>query len=329
MNFTSAPNVFVTSCLARNEAIKFVHTFPTQFILVSHVVAFFFSVLSSFTTIILNSLTFATIWSSPEMRKSISLFLIMIFSGIGAVSGLVSNSAFTLRLGSEISGNVECWVLFAQRKSSIFMTIISSFVTVSVINLERYFGVVHPIFHRVKLQKSTFQKFLVLSWTACAIIFGLSFYNDEVLVRFTTISCVAFMLFTVYSYTCIGIKVIKSERLRMTVPTESPGKDTSVPTDRQNMSLRKEKMRLLKELKSAKSCFIIATCHILCFIPATVFLGVMHGNLSDSSYIIATAWCVNLSNLNDSLNPLILFFRNRKLRQETHSLLKKVRLCLR
>ena len=165
---------------------------------------------------------------------------------------------------------------------------------------------------------------------ACAIIFGLSFYNVDILLRFTTISCIIFMLLTVYSYTCIGIKVITSVRQRMTLSAVSPENETWVPKKNcQNMwILRKEKARFLKELKAAKCCFMIATCQILCFMPSTVFLGIMYGKLSDSNYIITAAWCINLTNLNSSLNPLIFFFRNRKLRQETQSFLKTMP-CLR
>ena len=155
MNSTSAPNVFIMTCLIDNDALKFVRKFPTQFMFVSHVAACFCSALIMLTTVILNSLAFATIWSSPGLKKSTSLFLIMILAGTDAVSGLVSQLVFTLRLTSEIFGNAECWMHFAQKRSSIFMTIISCFMTVSVINIERYIGVIHPVFHHAKLQKST------------------------------------------------------------------------------------------------------------------------------------------------------------------------------
>ena len=78
------------------------------------------------------------------------------------MAGLLANSMFTFRLASEVFGTVDCWNLFAQRlRSSIAMTV-SSLVTVSVINIERYIGVVHPMYHRTKLRKRTLLKFLIL-----------------------------------------------------------------------------------------------------------------------------------------------------------------------
>ena len=320
MNSTNASNVFIMGCLRGEEVQIFVHKFPTQFTFISHVAACFFSVLTMLTTITLNSLTFATFWWSPRMRKSISLFLIMILSGVDAVAGLLANSMFTLRLASEVFGTVECWMLFVQRRSSIAMTI-CSLGAISVINMERYIGVVHPIYHHTKLQKSTLLKFLILSWIVCAIILGLSFYNFNILVRFATISYFGFMLLTVFAYTCIGIKVIATQRQRMTFSPSAENHDC------QSDLMRKEIARFLKELKFAKSCFMIVTSYVLCFAPVAVFLGAMHHKLSDSNTIIALAWCVNLAMLSFSLDSLIFFWRNRQLRRETIIFLKRMIQC--
>ena len=192
MNSTNASNVFIIGCLRGEEVEIFVHKFPTQFTFISHVAACFFSVLTMLTTITLNSLTFATFWWSPRMRKSISFFLIMILSGVDAVAGLLANSMFTVHLAREVFGTVECWNVFALKRTAIAMTV-SSLATISVINIERYIGVVHPIYLRTKLQKSTLLKFLILSWIVCAVMLGLSFYNYNILRRFATIGCLGFV----------------------------------------------------------------------------------------------------------------------------------------
>ena len=160
-------------------------------------------------------------------------------------------------------------------------------------------------------KKNTFEvSYFIWTVYARSCMSGLSFYNINILSTFGTICCLGFMLFTAFAYTCIGIKAISAERTRMKL---------SPPLEN-----RKEKARFLKELKFAKSCFIIVTCYVLCFTPVAVFLGAMLSKLSHSNYIIAVAWCVNLVMLNSSLNSLIFFWRSRQLRRETIIFLKRM-----
>ena len=141
-----------------------IYTFPTLFIFVSHVAACFCSAFIMITTIVLNSPSFATIWCTPGMKKSTSLFLIMILSGTDAVSGLASHSVFTLRLTSEIFGNVECWILFAQKRSLMLMTFFIN--NCSNKHWEIYWSDSSPISSHKFKNTHTFQIFV---WIVCGI----------------------------------------------------------------------------------------------------------------------------------------------------------------
>ena len=98
MNSSITSDVFISCAVGDGGQQPLVNKFPNQLTFVNHVAACLFSVLNMLATMILNSLTFATFWSSPKMRKSTSLFLVMILSGHDAVGGLASNSVFTVRL---------------------------------------------------------------------------------------------------------------------------------------------------------------------------------------------------------------------------------------
>ena len=312
MNSSITSNVLISCAVGRSVLVN---KFPEQSTLVNHVVACFFSVLNMLTTIILNSLTFATFWSSPKMRKSTSLFLVMILSGHDAMGGLASNSVFTVRLASEVFGTVECGIVFAQGVSTMVMTV-TSLVAVTAINIERYIGVIHPMYHRSQLKKRTLFKFIMLFWTATGIALALSFiYGYIILARFTTVMCSGFILFTLFAYTRIGIKVIASERQRQ-ILSPSSGND--------QCQTRKKHANFLKEIKLAKSCFMIVICYVLCSTPVIVFMEILRKSLPDSYMIIAIAWCVNFVLLNSSLNSVIFFWRSRELRKETICLLKKM-----
>ena len=292
-----------------------VYKFPDRLTFVNHVVACFFSILIMLTTMILNSLTFATLWWSPRLRKSTSLFLVMILSGLDAVSGLASNLLFTVRLAGEVFGTVECDIVFIQTTSNAVVTIMS-LVTVTAINIERYIGVVHPMYHRTQLKKSTLFKFIILFWIFSGIVLVLSLiYGYRILLRFTTIMISGFMLFTMFAYTRIGIKVISSERQR---------KKFCPPSENDQCRRRKEQAHFLKEIKLAKSCFMIVICYVLCLTPLTVFLAILCEMLPDRYLIIAIAWCLNFALLNSSLNSVVFFWRSKQLRKETICFLKNM-----
>ena len=311
MNSSITSNVLIISC----DVGRLVNNFPDQLTFVNHVAACFFSVFNMLTTMILNSLTFATFWLSPKMRKSTSLFLVMILSGHDAVGGLASNSVFTVRLAFEVFGTADCGIVFAQAVSMV-MTI-NSLVAVTAINIERYFGVVHPMYHRSQLKKRTLFKFIMLFWIASSIALALSFiYGYIILVRFTTVMCSGFILFTMFTYTRIGIKVIASARQRRQNLSPSSGND--------QCQRRKKHANFVKEIKLAKSCFMIVICYFLCSTPMIVFIGILGKSLSDRNLIIANAWCVNLYLLNSSLDSVIFFWRSRELRKQTICLLQKM-----
>ena len=314
MNSSITSDVFISCAVGDAGRQPLVNKFPNQLTFVNHVAACLFSVLNMLATMILNSLTFATFWSSPKMRKSISLFLVMILSGHDAVGGLASNSVFTVRLASEVFGTVDCGIVFAQAVSMV-MTV-TSLVVVTAINIERYVGVIHPMYHRCQLKKRTLFKFIMLFWIATGIALALSFiYDYIILVRFTTVMCSVIILFTLFAYTRIGIEVIVSERKRQNL-SPSSGND--------QCQRRKKHANFLKEIKLAKSCFMIVICYVLCSTPVIVFIGILRDSLPDSYMVIAIAWCVNLLLLSSSLNSVIFFWRSKELRKEAKCLLKKM-----
>ena len=204
MNSSVTSNVLIISC----DVGRLVNNFPGHLTFVNHVAACFFSVFNMLTTMILNSLTFATFWSSPKMRKSI------------------------------------------------------------------------------------------------------------ILVRFTTVMCSGFILFTMFTYTRIGIKVIASARQRR--------QNLSPSSENDQCQRRKKHANFVKEIKLAKSCFMIVICYVLCSTPVIVFIGILGKSLSDRNLIIANVWCVNLYLLNSSLDSVIFFWRSRELRKQTICLLQKM-----
>ena len=109
----------------------------------------------------------------------------------------------------------------------------------------------------------------MIFWIATGIALALSFiYDYIILVRFATVMCSGFIMFTMFAYTRIGIEVIASQRKHQNL-SPSSGND--------QCQRRKKHANFLKEIKLTKSCFMIVM-HMLCslFHASDCF----HGNIT-------------------------------------------------
>ena len=170
----------------------------------------------------------------------------------------------------------------------------------------------------------------MLSWSTCEIMLGASLFSLRAFIIYGTVVKMAFVAFTLFVYARIALFVyarialfvLSSEKNRRTL-TSSQQNDSMQCSNAQSQSScekRKDKRRFLKELKLTKSCFCIVLCYVVCYIPASVFLGAIPDRLRGYDYILALTWCTTLAMLNSTFNSVIFFWRSRHLRKEmTHA----------
>ena len=135
----------------------------------------------------------------------------------------------------------------------------------------------------------------------------------------------AFVAFTLFVYARIALFVLSSEKNRCTL-TSSQQNDSMQCSNAQSQSScekRRNKRRFLKELKLTKFCFCIVLCYVVCYIPASVFLGAIPDRLRGYDYILALTWCTTLAMLNSTFNSVIFFWRSRRLRKEMRNAFKR------
>ena len=184
------------------------------------------------------------------------------------------------------------------------MTIISM-TTLSAMNMERYFGVVHPFVHREKVTQNRLLVYVILVSSLVVIFFGLSFTFDGILRFFGVVViflCLSSMSFV---YTRIYLSMISSSRaIHLEFSQEE----------------RKKKRQFLKDLKLAKTCFLIVACSILCLLPAGIKA---RTSISGEFGRAVTIWAKTFALLNPSLNSAVFFWRNRMLRSEAKKILNE------
>ena len=294
--------------------------FPSRLAFLNHVIACIFNGFLTITTVVLNCCIVVTFSCSPRLRRNVSLFLVMLLSFADIGVGLIANTIFVVELANQIAGNIDCFLHLVGNRSSIVLTNLS-LLTVTAINIERYFGVVHPFLHRTKVTTGKLLTFVILSWSTCGVVLGVSFFAHRPLTIFGAVVKLAFVAFTVFVYGKIALIVFSAKKQTNSFSRASILKsysEESTETDSAPSSIekRKGKLHFLAELKLAKSCFYIVICYVVCYSPAAVMLGAMRESFQGYDRILAVIWCTTLAMLNSTLNSVIFFWRSRQMRKE-------------
>ena len=310
---------FFINCYFNGEIYPVVMKIPSIFTFATQLMAFISSIIITTSAVVLNSLIVLTFWRASRLRENASLYLIMILSLFDAVSGIFCYPTLIVSLIYSFMELTDCWIYDV--RSKLFRP--SSFLSLSIvaaISAERYFGVVHPLIYRTKVSKSNLSKLLLLIWLCCATFSFPAYFNDDPLQVFG-VSVVFLVLVTLCAYTRIAFAVILSKTRQEKLLDENPNsEDSNCQTVKKN---RKEILHFLKQLKIAKSCFLIVLCYFLCYVPALVVLAGLRHSLSYTTFFFLHPWCLLSMILNSSLNSIIFFWRSAPLRNETKKVLQK------
>jgi hypothetical protein len=138
---------------------------------------------------------------------------------------------------------------------------------------------------------------------------GLIFFSPTIFGYTIALMRAICFLFMVYAYTRIFfvVKRLDSSARR---PTDSGKQDQS------------QRRRLLREIKHAKSCFIVVICYGICSLPMTLTAILnRQGQIERGAYVF---WFVTLFMLNSSVNSMLFFWTKTLLRTEAWNTLKSL-----
>ena len=262
---------------------------------------------------VLNSFVLYIFWRSRKLRSKLSSFAIMLLCSIDLGVGTVVNPLFALKASSTILGSPKC-LYFAAYNIAILLFSGISGCTIFIINIERYFAIIHPFLHRIHFTKRRFVLtwvffwFLVIVWVVCRV------YFTFLIVLIPVILCI--IVFTsLFTYVAIYVVARKKMLKRNEVHSNS------------DQESRRNFMVFLRELKMAKTYVLIVSLCFLCYLPMVVLHGI--GNIVSQddkradSLENAIAWGNTFISSNSTLNCLIFFWRNREMRKESCKIAKK------
>ena len=192
----------------------------------------------------------------------------------------------------------------------------SSLAVLSAMTFERYYGILYPIFHRTRITQRRMLIFIfcVMIFMLLSIVLWFTYTTYFAYLVYATL--VFLLLYTGYAYTRIFMVARKKlghsgNRLVAVEPNQT----------------KTNKRSFLKELKLAKSCFLVLICYMLCFIPGPLVYIIQAENETQSIRRIKRSWVVSLFAVNSSLNSLIFFWAKSMLRNETMKILKRIFCC--
>ena len=133
---------------------------------------------------------------------------------------------------------------------------------------------------------------------------------------YTATLTVLFLVISTYIYTHIfhaSTKTCHGNHITSNPDQQAEGSPSSA----------KLKKQFAKEIKIAKSCFLIMSCPCLCYLPLQI-INIIHVQQNWTLYQAMgfRVWALTAVSLNSLLNSLIFFRRNRLLRIEAQKVLK-------
>ena len=290
-------------------SLTFIVRSPSTSYIVSSLVACVVNAIFAVAGTFLNSFVLFTFWKSTKLKKKITYFLIMVLSSTDLGVGLLVHPLYLLKSVSEVRGTPNCLYKIAYQTSMFVFSGLSA-TALLTLNIERYLSIVHPLFHRNRVTKSKCFAFFTIvglfpPMTAITRILGLDIWV------FTGVMTVIICLGTGFMY----VSIFHTARKASTSTAQA--KATGREQQRTSIEDRKNTATFQRDLKLAKTCFLVVSCCFVCYFPTGVLLGIWTNEpLTIDSMVQTTLWTTTFTTINSTLNCLIFFWARPEFRKE-------------
>ena len=247
-----------------------------------------------FLTVLLNLVATVTILKSHQLKNKLCYFLILIQSAVDLGIGSLGMPLIIYYLVTPFVAIQNCAASIGALKLSVLPTTVSIFTSCAM-SFERYIGILHPYKYASLLSKKRIKTYLVFGVVVSITVVVLSFFFAGIVGTFLQLILPFFIIFTAFVYTRIYLVVRRLHR--------SEARPTPYPKD-ENQTRKK---LFLRQIKYAKSCFLVVVCFVVSFMPPlmySVFLKLFGPGLDFNIYL---SWMLMMGNLYPCLNSIIFF----------------------
>ena len=193
--------------LEKCSVSTFIVRSPSSSFIRSSIAASVVNIVLAVAGITLNSLVLFIFWKSPKLRSKLFSFAIMLLCSIDLGVGTVVHPLFALNSITTMLDSPKCVYIEAYTVAIYFFSGISA-CTLLIINIERYFAIIHPFLYQIHFTKRRFLLtwgifcFLVLVALVCRVY--IPFFAT--LIPVTLCITVFTTLFTYVQYTSLREK---------------------------------------------------------------------------------------------------------------------------
>jgi anaerobic C4-dicarboxylate transporter len=178
-------------------------------------------------------------------------------------------------------------------------------------------GVLHPLVHRTRMTKTSLKTYICLSAVAIIVMMATSLVYPKLYFVFGTVNICISLTLIGFFYT----RIFQTARRRFRLENR-PGHQFRGT----NPSEEKGKQQFAKEIKIAKSCFLIVVVFLFCVMPVSI-VSVLSPNVRPKMlplFRVIQSWAITITLLNHSLNSIIFFWTMAMLRNNAKNVLKKI-----
>ena len=310
MNFSSSEESYFKTCYVFKTRDWLVMDFPSNKYKLSRIATILSMGVLLFPTILINLVATLTILKSRQLSNKIGYFLILVQSAVDLGVGCLGIPFSTYHLATPFFAFPNCLLDILAIKLAYVPSAISIFISLAM-SFERYISILHPYKSLTILTKRRIKIYLLFSVAVSVTVIALSFYFDRVIVYFFVLIVLLLFIFTGFVYTRIYFVVRKLDR--------SVARPSPYPANDEYPSKRK---LFLREVKRAKSCFLVVVCLFLTLSPSLILpiLFKFPGpGLFLSEYL---SWTIVIVSANPCVNSIIFFWSIILLRKEAIKCLK-------
>ncbi|CAB4028718.1 histamine H2 receptor-like [Paramuricea clavata] len=301
MNNSTHEDVFQISCDSFGTTHFVITKLMSDKLLITRIFAIVLNSILITPTILLNAIAIITILKSSQLKSKPCYFIILVQSAIDLVVGVLGIPLYLAFLIQGITGTSNCVGAFLAKYSPVLPIGIST-ITLSAMTMERYIAILHPYAYSTEVTKKRILVYVGSGAVVTIFAIVLSFRIQFAIMMFGALLVPLVFVFTAFAYTRIYLVVRKLNRAQ------------NKPSNVEEVNLTRKKL-FLREIKQAKSCFIVVMCFfILSFLPAIVFTS--NRNTDESEFLVNNVWVYTIAMSNSSVNSAIFFWTKTMLRKE-------------
>ena len=201
MNITNNCNPsFVKTCVLLEKSLDVFVDFPSNGYKICYAVMLAVNIILIIPTVLLNGTSVIAILKCSRLNTKVYFFLVLVQSIFDLTVGLLGLPLFTVVLGTELFGSVNCVVSVVAQK---IMVLPSSFAigTLIALTFERYMGLIHPFSYEAKVTREKMLTFILLFVTSKIISWATSFKIGDLYLIVGVAVIIFFIVFSSVAYT--------------------------------------------------------------------------------------------------------------------------------